>query len=416
MHCNIHREPVELDERHNFPMLDDDKVYLDSSSTSFTPRVVIDSVNEYFNKYQANYNRGFNDLVTVISSKIDNVRKKVAEFIGAKQEEIIFTAGASFSSKMITNEIAIRELKTDDEVLLCRLDHSSTVTPWLELQELLKNFNVDIKIQDILIDLWGDYNEEDLISKVNDKTKYVVLTHIHNVYGLEMGIKQLTKDIRAKNPNVKIVLDASQSISHIDVNVVDLDVDYLYFSGHKMFAPTGIGVLYARGKSCKDFEDGTLNILGIIGLGSAIDYIDVGDFSKVPRVLIIMGIMFLVLSLFNLIQGLLSAKLSQNIVLKMRHDLFKKIINLPVNYFDKNSHGDIMSRMTNDVDNISNTLAQSLGSLFSGILMILGTAVMMFITCSRLALVSCVIVILTVFVTKFLSTVMKRFYKKRDSK
>ena len=99
MHCNIHREPVELDERHNFPMLDDDKVYLDSSSTSFTPRVVIDSVNEYFNKYQANYNRGFNDLVTVTSSKIDGVRKKVAEFIGAKQEEIIFTAGASFSSK-----------------------------------------------------------------------------------------------------------------------------------------------------------------------------------------------------------------------------------------------------------------------------------------------------------------------------
>ena len=285
MHCNIHREPVELDERHNFPMLDDDKVYLDSSSTSFTPRVVIDSVNEYFNKYQANYNRGFNDLVTAISSKIDNVRKKVAEFIGAKQEEIIFTAGASFSSKMITNEIAIRELKTDDEVLLCRLDHSSTVTPWLELQELLKNFNVDIKIQDILIDLWGDYNEEDLTSKVNDKTKYVVLTHIHNVYGLEMGIKQLTKDIRAKNPNVKIVLDASQSISHIDVNVVDLDVDYLYFSGHKMFAPTGIGVLYARGKSCKDFEDGTLNILGIIGLGSAIDYIESIGVDKIENYL-----------------------------------------------------------------------------------------------------------------------------------
>ena len=147
---------------------------------------------------------------------------------------------------------------------------------------------------------------------------------------------------------------------------------------------------------------------------SAIDYIDMREFSKVPRVLIIMGIMFLVLSLFNLIQGLLSAKLSQNIVLKMRHDLFKKIINLPVSYFDKNSHGDIMSRMTNDVDNISNTLAQSLGSLFSGILMIVGTAVMMFVTCSRLALVSCVIVILTVFVTKFLSTVMKRFYKKRQ--
>ena len=104
---------------------------------------------------------------------------------------------------------------------------------------------------------------------------------------------------------------------------------------------------------------------------SAIDYIDDRLFSKLPNVLLIMIIMFLILSLFNLIQGLLSAKLSQNIVLKMRNDLFKKIINLPVSYFDKNSHGDIMSRMTNDVDNISNTLAQSLGALFSGVLMII---------------------------------------------
>lgn len=147
---------------------------------------------------------------------------------------------------------------------------------------------------------------------------------------------------------------------------------------------------------------------------NVIDYIDDGLFNKVPRVLIIMGIMFVVLSLFNLIQGLLSAKLSQNIVLKVRNDLFKKIINLPVSYFDNNSHGDIMSRMSNDVDNISNTLAQSLGSLFSGILMIIGTVVMMVITCPQLAILSCVIVILTVLVTKFLSSAMKTFYKKKQ--
>lgn len=147
---------------------------------------------------------------------------------------------------------------------------------------------------------------------------------------------------------------------------------------------------------------------------SAIDYIDIGEFSKVPKVLIIMGSMFILLSLFNLIQGLLSAKLSQNIVLKMRHDLFKKIINLPVSYFDNNSHGDIMSRMSNDVDNISNTLAQSLGSLFSGILMIIGTVIMMVITCWELAILSCIIVVLTVVVTKFLSSAMKRFYTKRQ--
>jgi len=147
---------------------------------------------------------------------------------------------------------------------------------------------------------------------------------------------------------------------------------------------------------------------------NAIDYIDDGLFDKVPNTLIIMLILFLILSLFNLIQGLISSKLSQNIVLKMRNDLFKKIINLPISYFDNNSHGDIMSRMTNDVDNISNTLAQTLGSLFSGILMILGTTIMMFITCPYLTVLSCLIVVLTVLVTKYLSGAMRKFFKKRQ--
>lgn len=147
---------------------------------------------------------------------------------------------------------------------------------------------------------------------------------------------------------------------------------------------------------------------------NAIDFIDQRLFDKVPGVLITMGIMFIILSLFNLVQGLVSAKLSQNIVVRMRSDLFTKIINLPISYFDSNSHGDIMSRMTNDVDNISNTLAQSLGSLFSGVMMIIGTIVMMLVTCWQLAILSWVIVILTIVVTNFLSKHMKKFYKKRQ--
>lgn len=146
----------------------------------------------------------------------------------------------------------------------------------------------------------------------------------------------------------------------------------------------------------------------------AIDFIKSEEFVKVPDILVIMVILFVVLSLFNLIQGYLSAILSQRIIKRMRNDLFKKIINLPVMYFDSNSHGDIMSRMTNDVDNISNTLAQSLGSLFSGILMIIGTVIMMFIKCWQLALLSCTIVILTILATKYLSKAMKKFYSKRQ--
>jgi cysteine desulfurase/selenocysteine lyase len=255
-------------------MLVDDKVHLDSASTAFTPRVVLDAVNEYMNTHQSNYNRGNNDLVIKTTQLVNDVRTKVAKLIHAKDEEIIFTSGATGSSNMIINKFAMTKLSTGDEVLLCRLDHSSTIKPWLNLEQTLKHFGIEIVIKDIQIDLWGDYNEDDLIDNISPNTKYVVLTHIHNVYGLEMGIEDLSRRIREKNPNIKIILDASQSIGHIDVNVDNLDIDFLFFSGHKTFAPTGIGVLYARGEKYQNFEEGTPNIMGIVGLGAAIDYIN----------------------------------------------------------------------------------------------------------------------------------------------
>lgn len=282
-HCNINHDYIELDERKSFAMLDDDKVYLDSASTSFIPNVVLDAVNEYLKNHQSNYNRGNNDLVLKTTQIVNDIRKKIANFIRAKEQEIIFTAGASSSAEKIANNFAIKTLSDGDEILLCRMDHSSTIKPWLGLTETLNRFGIDIKIQDILIDLWGDYNEDDLISKLNDKTRYVVLTHIHNVYGLEMGIEELSRRIKEKNPNTKIILDASQSIGHIDVNLEVLDVDYLYFSGHKMFAPTGIGVLYAKGEKYEHLENGTPNIAGIIGLGAAIDYIQKIGLDKIEN-------------------------------------------------------------------------------------------------------------------------------------
>ena len=271
-YCN--KNHIELDERKNFPMLDDNKVYLDSASTTFTPKVVIDSINEYFCNHQSNYNRGSYDLVLNTTNKINTIRKKVADFIQAKEEEIIFTNGSTSASNLIVNKFAIKEFSSNDEVLLCKLDHSSTINPWINFSQSMKNFNVNIKIQEILIDLRGNYNQEDLIQKVNNNTKYIVLTHIHNVFGLEMEIVNIIKQIREKNPNTKIVLDCSQSIGHIEVSLNNLDVDYLYFSGHKMFAPTGVGVLYAKNCNYQDYEEGTPNILGIIGLGCAIDYIN----------------------------------------------------------------------------------------------------------------------------------------------
>lgn len=264
----------DVDYKHLFPMLNDDKVYLDSASTTFTPQVVIDDICEYMNNHQGNYNRGVNDLVVKISNRVNDARKTVAEFINAKVSQVCFSSGSTQASDIIAHKIAIYDLKSDDEILLCRLDHSSTIDPWLEVKEKILSFGINVNIKDILIDTQGDYNEQDLLTKVNEKTKYVVLTHIHNVFGLEMGIKELVQDIRKINPNVNIVLDASQSVGHVEVDVEDLDVDYLYFSGHKMFATTGVGVLYARNIDVQKFENGTPNILGIISLGSAIKFIN----------------------------------------------------------------------------------------------------------------------------------------------
>ncbi|MGN1317709.1 MAG: ABC transporter ATP-binding protein [Lachnospirales bacterium] len=146
----------------------------------------------------------------------------------------------------------------------------------------------------------------------------------------------------------------------------------------------------------------------------AIDTIANGKYNNLTIILIIMAVLYVIYSVSTLFQNLLSASLSQKIVKKMREDLFEKIVNLPIKYIDSHPHGDIMSRMTNDVENISNTVSQSLGSLVSGILTIIGTVFMMLYYCPRLALLSCTTVILTVLVTKYLSKIMKKFFTQRQ--
>lgn len=147
---------------------------------------------------------------------------------------------------------------------------------------------------------------------------------------------------------------------------------------------------------------------------NAIDNITIGDIKSLNYILITMLVIYLIYSFCTFIQTRLSAKLSQRIVYKMRDDLFDCIVNLPVKYIDSHSHGDIMSRMTNDVENISNTISQSMSSLFSGILTVLGTVIMMLILCPKLALLACTTVILTIFTTKTLAKLMRKFYKKRQ--
>lgn len=147
---------------------------------------------------------------------------------------------------------------------------------------------------------------------------------------------------------------------------------------------------------------------------NAIDIIASGRFKELTPILITMVVLYIIHSICTFLQTKISAVLSQNIVKKMREDLFRHIVNLPVRYLDSNSHGDIMSRMTNDIENISTTVSQSLSSMFSGVLTIIGTVIMMTVLCPQLALLSCVTVILTVIATKFLSKAMKKFFTKRQ--
>lgn len=147
---------------------------------------------------------------------------------------------------------------------------------------------------------------------------------------------------------------------------------------------------------------------------NAIDIIASGRFKELTPILITMVVVYIIHSICIFLQTKISAVLSQNIVKKMREDLFRHIVNLPVRYLDSNSHGDIMSRMTNDIENISTTVSQSLSSMFSGVLTIIGTVIMMTVLCPQLALLSCVTVILTVIATKFLSKAMKKFFTKRQ--
>lgn len=147
---------------------------------------------------------------------------------------------------------------------------------------------------------------------------------------------------------------------------------------------------------------------------NAIDIIASGRFKELTPILITMVVVYIIHSICTFLQTKISAVLSQNIVKKMREDLFRHIVNLSVRYLDSNSHGDIMSRMTNDIENISTTVSQSLSSMFSGILTIIGTVIMMTVLCPQLALLSCVTVILTVIATKFLSKAMKKFFTKRQ--
>lgn len=274
-------------------MLEKSLIYFDNAATTFKPNQVINSVIDYYSNYTANAHRGDYDISYEVDTKYEGVRKKVKEFINAKKdEEIVFTSGTTQSLNMIVNGFFKDYLNDGDEVLLTKAEHASNILPWFNIEK-------DIKIKYIELD-----NElvtlDNVIKNITPNTKVISLAHITNVIGDERPIKEITD--YAHKHNILVVLDAAQSAPHVKIDVEDLGVDFMGFSGHKMCGPTGIGVLYGKyellnklnpqnvgGGMNNDFESnmtyrykelpyrleaGTPNIEGVIGLGSAIDYIN----------------------------------------------------------------------------------------------------------------------------------------------
>lgn len=283
--------------KEDFPILLNNKnlVYLDSSATSLKPKQVIDEINNYYNFYTANLHRGDYDNAITVNKKVEETRVLVKEFLNAKEEnEIIFTSGTTESLNMIVFSFMKYNLKENDEVLLTKTEHASNVLPWLVLE---REIGIKVKYIPLKENLTIDY--EKLEEIINDNTKVISIAHITNTIG---DIRNLNKirDI-INNKNIYFVVDGAQSAGHIKVDVEESNIDFYAFSGHKMYADTGVGVLYAKkellekmrpfkyGGGMNDtytikeyslkqvpykFDAGTVNISGILSLRAAIIYIN----------------------------------------------------------------------------------------------------------------------------------------------
>jgi len=282
--------------RDDFKILDSNIIYFDNGATTLKPKCVRDGIIRYYDKYTANAHRGDYKLSATVDSMYEGTREKVKNFINAKEiSEIVFTSGTTNSMNMIVFGYFKNYLKKGDEVLITLSEHAANIVPWFVLQK-----EIGIKVKYIDLDDKHEVTIDNVKKAITNKTKVISLAMITNVIGDERPIKEISKI--AHNNDILVVVDAAQGIAHERIDVQDMDIDFMAFSGHKMYAPTGIGVLYGKfdlldkmmplnyggGMNAiftKDgyvelreiptrLEGGTPNIEGVLGLGEAIDYIE----------------------------------------------------------------------------------------------------------------------------------------------
>jgi len=288
--------------RANFPIFANhpDLIYFDNASTSQKPLVVLDELSRYHTEQCANAGRAAYSWSTQLDKAISETRTKVAQFIGAQAEDLAFTSGATESLNTVALAWGLLNLQDGDEIMLCPRDHKSAVLPWYNLKDILAAQGKTIHIKTFGIHEVGDYDLKSIKEQVTDRTRLLAMTHIHHVFGLDMEVPEIREIV---GDRVLISLDASQSVGHIKIDVSQLNVDFLSFSGHKMFATTGTGGLWVNprvkdslrpvklgGKSeatpqengllfqhkstAELLEAGTQNIPGILSLGKAVDLIE----------------------------------------------------------------------------------------------------------------------------------------------
>lgn len=280
--------------RNNIQMQNKPLVFLDNASTTFKPDCVLNAIKEYYEFETSNSHRGDYDLGYKVDVLIDETRKDVAKLINAEANEVVFTSGATHSINQIAFGYARKILHKGDEIILTKAEHASNLLPWFKVAE-----ETGAVLKYIPLDKEGRVTTDNLNKVISNKTKVVAVAQVSNVLGFIADIKSLAKV--AHEFGAILVCDGAQSVPHMKVDVKDLDVDFLSFSGHKMCGPTGVGVLYGRFNLLKEmdplilgggmnatfkstgemellpppakFEAGTLNIEGIIGLKAAVNYL-----------------------------------------------------------------------------------------------------------------------------------------------
>ena len=270
-------------------------IYFDNGATSQKPSVVIDAVSNYYRFSNSNVHRGVHYLSQKATEQYEQSRDLLKDFLGAEsREQIVFTKGTTDAINLVANSWAEKHIQKGDEILITTMEHHSNIVPWQMICEKKQAVLVVADVNQV-----GEIVMDDFKAKVGSKTKLISVSHVSNTLGTVNPVNKIIE--LAKKRNIPVFVDAAQSIPHMPVDVKDLDCDFLAFSGHKLFGPTGIGVLYAKMKWLNEmspyqgggdmikevtfkkttynepplkFEAGTPNIAGAIGLAAAVKYVN----------------------------------------------------------------------------------------------------------------------------------------------